>query len=177
MHLYFIVRGVLHQLELFKMFMQTQMFVWRRKNQKLCKCGQKKEEHKKTKECKKFNPKIEYGRVQGALRDMGFCYEYVFPEECLDEVLTMLNTRNSDIKNFGWIRPAVLRKMLGKGVKPIPEYKDVVNQIIMVDDNLIIATARYIEMQGIAFYPIGIKKDLREKHDWGPEGHYEQEML
>ena len=56
-------------------------------------------------------------------------------------------------------KQAILRKAIGKGVKPIPDYKKVL-------------TNRYIEKNGMAIYPIGIKKDPR-----GELLGYEQELL
>lgn len=148
MHLYFMVRGIIQQVELFKMFMQTQMFKWVRKNLK--------------------TKKEDVVQVQGALRECGFVYEYVFPEECLTEVLTMLEIEESGANRWdlGGLRNFVIRKMLGKGtegnkVLPIPKYKKVL-------------TNKYIEKRGVAIYPIGIKKDAREEiEEWG----YGQEML
>lgn len=147
MHLYFMVRGVIHQLNLFEMFMSTQMFPWKRKNLK--------------------TGKDEYIQVQGGLRRAPWGYEYVFPEECLAEVLTMLEIMPKDNRwDLGSVKSWVIRKALGKGdaghkVLPIPKYKPVL-------------TTRYIEKRGIAIYPIGIKKDARQKmEEWG----YEQEML
>jgi hypothetical protein len=139
------IRGIKQQVALFEMFMQTQMFPWKRKNLK--------------------TGKDEIILVQGALRVMPFGYEYVFPEECLDEVLTMLQAKSTDGRyNLGKFRNMILRVCMGKGdagdrVKPIPEYTPV-------------PTNRYIEMNGVALYFIGIKKDSRNiLRD------YEQEML
>lgn len=141
------IRGIKQQVDLFEMFMQTQMWKWTRKN---LKTGQN-----------------EIVQVQGALRVIPFGYEYVFPEECLNEVLTMLNIdENSKRWNLGKFRTMILRMMLGKGtegnpVEPIPKYEKV-------------PTNKYVELRGVAIYPIGIKKDAREEiEEWG----FEQEML
>lgn len=147
MHLIFLARGIISQLNVFEMFMQTQMFKWERKNLK--------------------TGEIEVVQVQGALRRLPFGYEYIFPEECLDEVLTMLDARNCLVRwNLGKLRTTILRLIFGKSedgdrVKPIPEYKDVL-------------TNRFIETRGVAIYLIGIKKDKRMA--WETAG-YEQEML
>ena len=140
-------RGIMQQLRLFEMFMETQMFKWGRTNLK--------------------TGKIEYVQVQGSLRKLPFGYEYVFPEECLDEVLTMLDAKeNLKRWNLGKLRNLIIRIACGKGdngdrVKPIPDYK-------------VVNTNRYIEKRGIALYLIGIKKDAVTKcPQWG----YEQEML
>lgn len=139
MHLYFLVRGIKQQVELFNMFLQTQMFPWKRKNLK--------------------TGKEEVVQVQGALRVFPFGYEYVFPEESLAEVCTMLDIKNG--WGLGKLRGFIIRHALGHGIMKIPKYKDV-------------PTNRYIERRGIAIYPIGIKKDDRRK--WEAIG-YEQEML
>ena len=139
MHLYFLIRGLKQQVDIFEMFMQTQMFKWKRKNLK--------------------TGKEEICQVQGALRIIPFGYEYIFPEECLDEVLTMLKVK--DAWKLGKTREWIIRMALGNGVQKIPEYKEV-------------NANRYIEMRGIAIYPIGIKKDKREAVEaWG----FEQELL
>lgn len=147
MHLFFMVRGIISQVKLFEIFMQSQMFIWKRKNLK--------------------TGEDELCQVQGSLRVMPFGYEYVFPEESLDEVLTMLDVEaeagSCYMPKFKkWIiRHALGDNGTGHKVMPIPKYKKV-------------PTNRYIEKRGLAIYFIGIKKDHREKaKDWG----YEQEML
>ena len=141
MHLYFITRGIKQQRDLFVNFMQTQMLPWRRKNLK--------------------TGKEEVCMVQGALRPVEL-WEYVFPEECLPDVLTMLEIHKM---NHNWglseYKRKALRKMLGNGVMPIPKFEPVKNK-------------RFIEKRGVAIYPIGIKKDKTMAVDkWG----FEQEML
>ncbi len=142
MHLYFITRGVKHFRDLFVNMMQSQMWRWKRTNL---------ETNKK-----------EVTGVQGALRPIEL-WEYIFPEECLDEVLTMLNIRNGDIINMSKTKSAMLRKALGKDVKPIPKYKD--------------NPTHFVEKTGIAIYPIGIKKDPRKDFDFGLAGKWNQEGL
>ena len=142
MHLYFYLRGIIQATDVFKMFMQTQMWKW---------------EYTDLKDKKK-----KLSLVQGSLRECGFLYEYVFPEECFDEVCTMLNRGETFVNNrLGWLRECAIRKMLGHGVKPIPKWTEV-------------PTNKYIEMRGIAIYPIGVKYDkVREVEEWGRK----QEML
>lgn len=141
MHIYFIPRGILQQLDIFKMFLQTQMFTWKRINIK--------------------TGKEELIQVQGALRDCGFCMEYVFPEECLDEVLTMLDFKNSyDRWKISDVKQWFIRKVLGNGVKAMPKtYKE-------TNPN------RFINTNGVALHFIGMKKDVR-----GDMLGYNQEML
>jgi len=138
MHLYFLTRGVKHFRDVFVTMMQSQMWKWTRKNLK--------------------TGKDEVVQVQGALRPIEL-WEYVFPEECLDEVLTVLKAK--DTVNILGARGAALRKALGKDVKKVPEYKE-------------IPTNKFVEATAVAVYPIGIKKDPRgAKEEWG----YEQELL
>ena len=104
---------------------------------------------------------MEEALVQGALRPVEL-WDYVFPEECLNDVLSMLEI-NPETQNMeGWgmdrIKKQLLKRYLG-GLEDIPKYDKVV-------------PPRFIEKRGIALYPLGIKKDLRGK-GWG----YEQEML
>jgi hypothetical protein len=144
MHLYFLTRGIKQQRNVFVNFMQTQMFPWKRK-------------HLKTN-------KDEFVQVQGSLRPVEL-WEYVFPEECLDEVLTMLEINpkqnyNEGLKGLGnKAKLAALRKILG--ASKIPKFKPA-------------KTNRYIEKRGMAIHAIGIRKDKRQKV---PEWGYEQEML
>lgn len=59
------------------------------------------------------------------------------------------------------LRYKILRKAIGKGIKPVPKYKKVLSN-------------KFIDMQNVSIYPIGIKKDKRKKMPhWG----YEQELL
>jgi len=143
MHLYFIARGILQQVKLFEMFMQTQMYIWKRKNLK--------------------TKKIEVIQVQGALRQCAFgIYEYVFPKENLDEILTVLEPATTHSQaDLGKLRPFILRRMIGHKIKKVPEFKKVL-------------TNRYIESRGVLVYLIGIKEDeVAEQKGFG----YEQELL
>ncbi len=138
------IRGGINQIHLFEQFANTHMWDFVRINLKT-----KKKEHL---------------LVQGNLRKsiLG-TYEYIFPQEHLAEVLTMFGVRTDKKSQWkiGGFKGAALRKMIGHGVKPIPKYKPV--------DNL-----RYVELRGIALYPIGIKYDeIRDSEAFG----YHQEML
>ena len=157
MHFYFMIRGLKQQCDLFRMFMQTQMFCWKRKNLD--------------------TRKDKVTLIQGSLRECGFVYEYVFPEECFDEVMTMLNIKGIG-DTIGKTREAMIRKALGKGVKPVPDYKEVPRKWALID-GIYLCTQRYIERNGVAIYPIGIKKDIRKDYDWSKtgEGRYNQEGL
>jgi len=146
------LRGVTWQVELYKIFLRGQLFVWKRKNLK--------------------TGKEEYTQVQGALRECIFGYEYIFPEECLDEVMTMFDVKNNK-NQLSKTQTFIIRKMLGHGFNKIPEYNEVPNEIINHKGTLI-AVKRSIPTTAVAMYPIGIKKDLKGENEiWG----YEQEML
>ena len=153
------IRGPKNQCDLFRMYMQTQMFCWKRKNLK--------------------TKKDEVTLVQGALRECGFIYEYVFPEECLDEVLTMLDTKNTDDSTMLGVRAWVLRKALGKGahkVEPVPDYKEIPRQWVKIGKQYL-TTQRYIEKRSVAIYLIGIRRDPRKDYDFKEEGKWNQEGL
>lgn len=97
--------------------------------------------------------------VQGALRPMQL-WEYIVPDDAVDLVLTSL-----DIDENGKVHPFAASfnaKMLRKtmGLEPV-KYKKT-------------PTRRVIPRQGVALYPIGLKKDV--KYKWEEQG-YEQEML
>ena len=158
----------------FKIGMRAQFWTWKRKNLNICSCNHKKHTGKckeKGCTCKKFERREEIGQVQGALREWPWGYEYIFPEEHLDEVLTMLHIkeRHQLPKFSAW----VVRKCLGYGVKKIPKYKETYNLWSVVDGKFTL-TPRYVEMHGVAVYPIGIKEDNRT--DWDDEGYW-QEMI
>lgn len=162
MHFIFATRGIQQQIDLFKMFMQTQMFPWKRKNLNLCVCGQIKQLHNDA-ICsqKTFTPREELIQIQGSLRPIQL-WDYVFPDTCLDEVLTITQPHWKIANGTkGKFMQAAARAILGNDIKPVPEFKPV-------------QTLRYIENHGVALYPIGIKEDVKnESQGYG----FEQEML
>ena len=128
MHLVLLTRGAPEQVDIWKKFMETQMFNWKR--QPLLKDD--KGNYIQDGENEDGSPKFkrgneEFTRVQGALRPIQF-YEYVFPEECLGEVLAMMNIhKEASLK----LRPEVatpawfVRKIMKlKPVPIIPELQD-----------------------------------------------------
>lgn len=146
MHLYFISRGVNHQHEMWKTWMQCQMWPWKRVNKET---GQE-----------------EVTAVQGALRPIQL-WEYVFPEECLPDVLTMLDFTDGKTGYWGKGKAKyglpLLRKALG--AEPIPNVKPTDRQ-------------RFIYREGVGIEAIGIKKDAHGemKSDDG-KTIWEQEYL
>lgn len=145
MHLFLISRGVNHQVEVWKTFMQSQFYTWNRQNLE--------------------TGKWEQVQVQGALRPIQL-WEYVFPEEHLPNVV-----KNLGIETDGWnstfaqkSMADILRKALGAEKIPsgliLPSEKD-----------------RFMQIQGVAIHPIGIKKDSKQAFDFGKEGKFYQEGL
>lgn len=163
MHFVFATRGELHEVNRFCEFMNSQMFYWNRENLNVCECGQLKKDHK-NKDCKfkEFKPRVEKFGVSGALRPIQL-WEYIFPEEYKDEVLTSLNVDPSGKVHpiLATINATLLRKAMG--LKPVT-FKPTEQTRFMYRG----------KGQCVALYPIGIKEDL--KKSWEEVG-YRQEML
>jgi hypothetical protein len=121
--------------------MQSQFFDW---PQKSLKKGQKDESLK----------------VQGQLRPIEL-WEYIFPEEKLDEVCSMMQLSEDGYWGKGKAKYALpfLRKALG--AEKLKGYKR-------------IATSKFIPRESLGVEVIGIKKD--DKAPW-PNGKYSREML
>jgi len=165
MHLILLTRGILSQMEDWKALMRAQRFPWKRKN---LKTGEE-----------------EQDVVQGALRPIQI-WEYVFPEESLNDVLGNLQIEGPierpEIKSISW----ALRKMLKlKQIPKMPEggYKvsgytplGTINGKPMAP-----IPANNMYMQGVAVYPIGIKEDITKDYKFklenGEEVEYNQEGL
>ena len=152
MHLYFWLRGINAHVELCKIMLQAQFFKWRRID---LKTGQE-----------------NFQLVQGALRPTIFgAYEYVFPEEALPEVLSMIGANEKDTNRLR------LRLM-----KPLFNCKKIPHKIYE-QAKTIPSTISFKEgyrglgnciFDSVAYHIIGIKKDKRQIcKEWG----YEQEML
>ena|SRR3990167_8533448 len=147
MHLYFISRGVKHQRDLWVNWMQTQLFSWERTN--------------------KTTGKKEVIPLQGALRPVEL-WEYVFPEEHLNQVLNNMMFTNEGLNCYKHVKGknlsmAVLRKSLG--AKPIPKFP-------------VMEINKMMRMNGVAVEPIGIRADKRgDLLDPSTGTVYEQELL
>jgi hypothetical protein len=104
----FLMRGVYHEQQLLKTFLQSQMFNWQTYDGIT----------KKPKPIK---------MVQGALRPIEL-FEYIFPKESLGEVLAMLNIKDSD-GNYGNVKGKahmeLMRKMLGARRIPKVEFNGI----------------------------------------------------
>lgn len=152
MHIFFYVRGINQQVELFKTLAQGQFWRWTRKNLK--------------------TGKMEDSLMQGGLRPSVLgAWEYIFPEECLADVIAVFGFSDGSEKDF---RIKALRKIFG--AKKIPKEiwvkaKEIKPSFIIDGTNRGLSKVR---VDGADLHLIGIKKDVRKGNaDWG----YEQEML
>jgi len=166
MHLYFYARGISHQVELWKIFMQSQFWKWKRYNLK--------------------KKKDEFILVQGSLRPSFYgTWEYVFPKECLADVLSIMGIANPHTKKDGYagkgyftfansIRNFGARKLLGAKAIPkkIWEAADKIEPSILIDSTW--RGLSHCRVDGVAIHPIGIKEDV--EYTWKETG-YRQEML
>ncbi len=153
MHFVFFPYGIKYQVDYFLMFLQCQFFPWKRRNLK--------------------TGKDEIMNVQGSLRAGVFgCYEYVFPEECLGDVLSAfeINKTPDSILKYHKVglRRAIIRKAMR--LEKIPEkFIDIDGKEVSVKDAV---RVRILPRQGVSIFPIGIRRDDRREL----EG-YHQEML
>lgn len=144
-----ITRGVYHNRNIWLAAMQSQYFPWTRKNLK--------------------TGNNETVMVQGKINPIEL-WEYIFPEESLPEVLSMLKMTNGEGNQIGHLNKGANEwrgKLLGDALRkvlacqPIPKIDAV-------------QTNKFIPMLGFGPSPIGIRKD--ERKVWEEQG-YEQEML
>lgn len=160
MHLYLYARGVKQQLSIWEMFMQSAFWAWKRKDLKI---------NKET-----------ITLVQGGLRPTIFgAYEYIFPEECLVDVLASLeitynNYIGTDKTLMNKARMALLRKMFGASAIPKEVFKKAEKTPTSYTLDCCGRGLSSLRVSGVALHIIGIKTDEREKKEnWG----FEQEML
>ena len=165
MHLQIIVRGVISQVQLWESMMQNHHFKWRRINLK--------------------TKKEEIVLVQGGLRPSVLgTYEFVFPEESLPTVLSMMGITEGGM-GFGIERTlmnkaklATLRKICG--VKKIPKSafekaKKIESSVYFKDGERGLS---HMKVHGVSIHPIGIKEDKRIKmYDPVDKKEYWQEAL
>lgn len=139
MHVVFGTRGIKQATELWLKFMETRMFKAKVKN---LQTGQD-----------------EFIAVQGALRPIQL-WDYVFPEEALDQVLSMME---ADKNNWNEKEDKVKTKVLQKALNldPMPKKWNKVDAPYLMKDN-------------VAFYFIGTKKDVKGVSN---DGKYEHEKL
>ena len=148
MHLYMVTRGVYHNRDVWLAAMQSQYFPWKRKNLK--------------------TGKEEVVMVQGKINPIEL-WEYIFPEESLPEVLTMLNMNKGGSCEVGVLggHYGLKGKFIGDTLRRVLSCQ----KLPSVDA---VPTNKFIPMMGFGPSPIGIKKD--ERKEWKEIG-YEQEML
>ena len=167
MHFILLTRGINQQVDIWKKFMETQMFWWKR--QPLLK--DEKGNYIPDGVDENNNPKYKRGpeqvtRVQGALRPIQL-WEYVLPEESLPELLAAMN-----LHQVGKLRPEVnkvawlLRKTMG--AKPMPEFPELKGK------NPQELTSRFIPTDAVATYPIGIRYDKKQDFIFNKGTPYEE---
>lgn len=180
MHMILMTRGVNTEFERWKKFMETQMFLWKRKHLLKDEMGN----FIKDKDGKNIiNSNGEYMKVQGVLRPIQL-FEYIFPDKSpilqngkevgeIDNVIPVLammgnlhqnvNNLRKEVKGPSWI----LRKSMN--LKPIPKMPEALTKLDRTQ-----ITDKFVPMEGMAVYPVGIKEDV-----FGVNENYgsEQEML
>lgn len=178
MHLILMTRGISQQRDMWVQFMNSQMFWF--KQQPLLKDAQG-NFLKNADGTYQRGPET-WTKVQGALRPYEF-WEYVFPEESLPynptlpvevrtqtlpQVLAMLkNHQNAKMRKEVATPAWFMRKMLG--LSPVPEmHPEVANK------DFTQITDKYIPMEAMAVYPIGIKKDPIKDHIFKDVGFYQE---
>lgn len=152
-------RGILRQEEEWRSIMQAQRFPFIRKNLE--------------------TGKEEMTLVQGALRPIQI-YEYIIPENALKDVLGGLGIKGpikrKEILAMGWM----LRKMLK--LEQIPEVDGLVTGYTPTEklngEKAPACAVHDMLIEGVAVYPIGIRRDAEQEADWGgANGKFKQEML
>jgi len=159
MHLFFYIRGVPQFEAMFKSFMQSQFWKWDRIN---LETGKK-----------------ETLLVQGALRSSVLgAYEYIFPEECLAEVLALFGLEEgrtgAEKSTANYLKLGILRKIFGAEKIPKEAFKQAkkIPTSILVKGSMRGLSAVMTEF--VTIHTIGIRKDRREKNK---KLGYEQEMI
>ena len=152
-------RGINRQVEEWKSLLQAQRFPWKRTNLK--------------------TGKEELSVVQGALRPIQF-WEYVFPKECLNDVLGGMQIQGPiqrpEIKSMTWM----IRKMLK--LKQIPTQTDIKTtgytpQGTLNNEQMPAISVHNMLAEGVAVYPVGIKDDPVQDYKWKDGTEFNQEGL
>ena len=139
MHLFIFIRGVQQFAELYKSHLQCQYWKWKRVNAK--------------------TKKEEYVLVQGALRQSYLgCYEYIFPEECLSEVIAVLGLVEKEAYSF---KLNAIRKMMGLEKIPKKNFEEAKKIKTDITINGSMRGLSGINVAGTGCAVIGIKRDIR----------------
>lgn len=170
MHIILMVRGINDQFERWKKFMETQMWLWKRYPILQDKFGN----FIKDKDGNNISSSQPiYNEVQGALRPIQF-FEYVFPETSpvmqngkevgeISNIVPVLAMMGNLHKNVNDLRPEAKTAswFVRKSMKldPIPQIPE---EIKKLDRTQI--TEKMVPMEGMAVYPLGIKKDVVQEY-------------
>jgi len=150
MHLFLFVRGIYHQVKIWETLAQSQFWRWTRTNL--------------------TTGKEETTLVQGALRPSVLgCYEYIFPEECLSEVLAVMGIKE-DYQSQAF-RLKAMRLMFRARKIPKKNMKEALTipTTIMINNSM--RGLASLQVDGVGVYAIGIKKDVRgEMYGYNQEG-------
>jgi len=158
------MRGINNQIEILKTMMQGYYWKWKRINLD--------------------TNQEEIILVQGALRPSVLgAWEYIFPEECLAEVLCVFGIKGGQYKagreKIEALQLAFLRKIFGaeKIKKEIYEEAAKIPQSIIINGTW--RGLSHCIIPGTAVHCIGIKKDDRRDFDFTANGlgRYHQEAL
>lgn len=166
MHLYFYLRGNYPQVEIFKTMAQGLFWQWPRIDMK--------------------TGKEKVILVQGALRPSVIgTWEYVFPEQCLPEVLAVLGVTSSEDlgvsrgRKMAKARLATLRRIIG--CKKIP--KKIFEQAAKCPTSIKLDGSTrglsHLKFPGVTPHVIGYKEDVTDEffHDIEAPTGFIQEML
>ena len=163
MHLVLLTRGINEQVNNWRNLLEAQRFPWKRKNLQ--------------------TGKEEMILIQGALRPIQI-WEYVFPEESLNDVLGGMNVKGpierKEIKPITWMISKILK------LDPIPKIDNF--QVTgytppgtLNGANMPAAQVHSMMTEGVACYPLGIKKDARGPSEFtlkdGTKVNYDQERV
>ena len=169
-------RAPLDQVEQWKRHMQAQMWPWVRQPLVKDNAGnyikEGVDEETGAQMYRRGNPVTQ--RVAGVLRPIQL-WEYTLPEEHIPEALAMINLHQNaklrpEVSSYAWF----LRKMMK--LTPMPKMPDAMAKLNRED-----VTTRYIPMDAMGVYPIGIKKDLKQDIIFnlpggGQQGWYQEHL-
>lgn len=141
MHLFLVTRGINANVEMWKIFMQAQMYPWKRTNLK--------------------TGKEETIQVQGALRPIQL-WEYIIPEESLPEVLTCLNKTKGYTGHWGDGKAKMMLPLFRKalGAKPIPKVDPVQTNRFIFQDGVGVEAVGIKEDKRFKWEDVGYEQEM-----------------